>query len=183
MVSTTWRVPVGKGHRYLSNAPSMVNGVLGGWTMQTISTLASGPYFSPSFSGSDPSGTNTSGGLPDRVRDGNLAGDQRSYFKWFDGTAFAIPQIGHFGNSGANILVGQGIAVHHLSVAKTFPIWERLKFTLTGQISNVLNHPHFNNPNTSINNPNPGMFTSEIAQYNPERQGARQIGLKLRFEW
>ena len=79
--------------------------------------------------------------------------------------------------------MGQGINVHHLSLAKTFNIWEQLRFTMTGQISNMFNHPHFNNPNPSINNPNPGMFTSEIAQFNPERQGARQIGLKLRLEW
>ena len=79
--------------------------------------------------------------------------------------------------------MGQGIHVHHLSIAKTFPIFEQFRLTMTGQLSNLFNHPHFNNPNTTINNPNPGMFTSEIAQYNPERQGARQIGLKLRIEW
>jgi len=183
VVSTTWAVPVGKGRRFLVNAPAVVDRVLGGWNLQSISTFASGPYFSPGFSGTNPSNTNTSGGLPDRIANGNLPSDQRSDNRWFDATAFAIPQAGHFGNSGGNVLVGQGISVHHLSIAKTFPIFEHLRFTLTGQISNLFNHPHFNNPNTTINNPNPGLFTSEIPQYNPERQGARQIGLKLRLEW
>ena len=98
-------------------------------------------------------------------------------------TQVAVPQPGHFGNSGGNVLVGQGISVHHLSIAKTFAIFEQLRLTMTGQISNLFNHPHFNNPNSTINNPNPGLFTSEIPQYNPERQGARQIGLKIRLEW
>jgi hypothetical protein len=70
-----------------------------------------------------------------------------------------------------------------LSVAKTFPITERFKMTFTGQMSNIMNHPHFSSINTSINNPNPGQYTSEIAQYNPEKQGARQIGMKIRLEW
>jgi hypothetical protein len=183
VVSTTWAVPVGKGRRFLGNAPAVVDRVLGGWNLQSISTFASGPYFSPGFSGTNPSNTNTSGGLPDRIRDGNLPSDQRTDNRWFDGTAFAVPQAGHFGNSGGNVLVGQGISVHHLSIAKTFHIFEQLRLTMTGQISNLFNHPHFNNPNSTINNPNPGLFTSEIAQYNPERQGARQIGLKLRLEW
>jgi len=183
VVSTTWAVPVGKGRHFLSGAPAVVDRVLGGWNLQTISTLASGGYFSPAFSGTNPSNTNTSGGLPDRLADGNLPSGQRTDNRWFDANAFAIPQPGHFGNSGGNVLVGQGINVHHLSIAKTFPIFEQLRMTVTGQISNALNHPHFNNPNNTINNPNPGLFTSEIPQYNPERQGARQIGLKLRLEW
>ena len=183
VVSTTWALPVGKGRRFMSSAPGVVDRVLGGWNLQSISTFASGPYFSPGFSGTNPSNTNSSGGLPDRIADGNLGSGQRTDNKWFDASSFAIPQPGHFGNSGANILVGQGISVHHLSIAKTFQIFEQLRLTMTGQISNLFNHPHFNNPNTTINNPNPGMFTSEIAQYNPERQGARQIGLKVRLEW
>jgi hypothetical protein len=183
VISTTWALPFGKGRRFLSSAPGIVDKVLGGWNTQTVSTFATGPYFSPSFSGTNPSNTNTSGGLPDRIANGNFSSDQHSVVRWFDPAAFAVPQPGNYGNSGGNILVGQGINVHHLSVAKTFPITERFKMTFTGQMSNIMNHPHFSSINTSINNPNPGQYTSEIAQYNPEKQGARQIGMKIRLEW
>ena len=73
VVSTTWALPVGKGRRFLSTAPAVVDRVLGGWNLQSISTFASGGYFSPGFSGTNPSNTNTSGGLPDRIADGNLS--------------------------------------------------------------------------------------------------------------
>ncbi len=186
VTSTTWLIPVGKGRRFLSSSPWIVDELLGGWAMQTISTFASGGYFSPSFSGSDPSNTNTVGGLPDRVAD-NSTFDSHATPQWFNQAgylqAFKAPQAGHYGNSGANILQGQGINVHHLSLAKTFPITERFKTTFTGQISNIMNHPHFNNPNTNISNPNPGLMTSVIPNYNPEKQGFRQIDLKLRIEW
>jgi outer membrane receptor protein involved in Fe transport len=40
-------LPFGKGRQFLSNAPSIVNGVLGGWTMSSIVRLAGGQPFVP----------------------------------------------------------------------------------------------------------------------------------------
>jgi len=165
----------------------VVDAIIGGWNLQSIATFASGTYFSPSFTGTNPSNTNTSGGLPDCLRNGNLSNGTRTWNQWFDPTAFAIPQPGHYGNCGANTLVGPGIYVWHASLSKDFKITERFKATLTGQVSNVLNHPSFGSspptPNTAINQPNPGQFTAEQDYFNPERQGARQVGLKLRLSW
>lgn len=185
VTSFTWAVPVGQGRRFLTNAPGIVDHILGGWGIQAVSTLASGAYFSPGFSGSDPSNTGTSGGLPDRVADGNKDPNDRTRLQWFDPTAFVAPakNIGRFGNSGANILLGNGINVHHLSIAKTFSMTERFKWTLTGAFSNLFNHPHFNNPNTNISNPDPGRYTSTVANYNPEKQSYRQIDVKIRLQW
>ena len=186
-ISMSWALPVGKGQPYLGNANGVVDAILGGWNLQSIATFASGTYFSPSFTGTNPSNTNTSGGLPDCLRNGNLPNGTRTWNQWFDPTAFAIPQPGHFGNCGINTLVGPGIYVLHASLSKDFKITERFKATLTGQVSNVLNHPSFGSspptPNTAINQANPGQFTGEQDYFNPERQGARQVGLKLRLVW
>ncbi len=187
-ISTTWIIPMGHGRQYLGNAPRIVDAVVGGWNLQTIATLASGTYFSPSFTGTNPSNTNTSGGLPDCLSNGNLPNGTRTWNQWFNPAAFAIPQPGQYGNCGGNTLVGPGIYVMHASLSKDFRITERFKATLTGQVSNVLNHPSMGSgtpptPNTAINQPNPGQFTAEEPYYNPERQGARQVGLKLRLVW
>jgi hypothetical protein len=185
VTSFTWTVPVGKGRRFLTNAPGIVDHVLGGWGIQAVSTLATGGYFSPSFSGVDPSNTGTSGGLPDRVADGNKSGVDRTRLQWFDPTAFVKPtaNLGRFGNSGGNILLGNGLNVQHLSIAKTFSMTERFKWTLTGAFSNLFNRPHFNNPNNNIGNPDPGRFTSTVANYNPEKQSYRQVDVKIRLQW
>jgi hypothetical protein len=151
--------------------------------IQAVSTFATGTYFSPNFSGSDPSNTNTSGGLPDRIADGNKAGSSKTLVQWFDPAAFKVPSNGHFGNSGTNILLGYPVHVTHLSVAKSFPVTERFKVTFTGAFSNLFNQPHFNNPLNTITSPDPGKFTSTIANYNPEKQSYRQIDMKLRLEW
>jgi carboxypeptidase family protein len=195
---TIWEVPVGRNRHFLSKAPAVVNHLIGGWNLQTISYFGSGQYFSPAFNTVDPSNTNSQGGLPDRIGDGNLSGDARTKTRWFDPSAFKIPgcpdskplcssserqNVGRFGNSGVNILEGQGLNVHHVSVAKTFPFTEQWKMTLTGEISNLFNHQHFNNPNNNISNANPGQFTSTIPNYNPEKQSYRQVALKLRIEF
>ena len=53
-------------------------GVLGGWQLYWIGYLQTGMFFSPTYSGSDRSNTNTVGGLPNRTCNGNLSSDQRS---------------------------------------------------------------------------------------------------------
>src|SRR5262249_21307674 len=111
-VATTWAVPVGRGRRFMSSAPTVVNHVLGGWNLQTISYFGSGQYFSPSYSGFDASNTNTTGGLPDRIADGNRSGDARTVLQWFDPSAFVRPPSGRFGNSGGRVLVSQALNAH-----------------------------------------------------------------------
>jgi hypothetical protein len=41
----------------------------------------------------------------------------------------------------------------------------------------------FNNPNANISAANFGMFTSIVANYDPQKQGYRQIDFKLRINW
>jgi hypothetical protein len=184
VVMSTWRLPVGRGQKFLGNAPAVVDRALGGWTLSTISYLASGFYFSPSFSGSDPSNTNTVGGLPDRIGNGNLPGGERSYTRWFDAAAFRVPAAGTFGNSGPNVLVSQPVNVHHLGLAKQFNITERLTTTFTGQISDIFNSPHFNNPTSNISVPaTVGQFTGVVSDFEAEKANGRRIALMLRVQF
>jgi hypothetical protein len=184
VIMTTWRVPLGRGKKFLGTAPAVVDGVLGGWTLSTISYFTSGFFFSPSFSGSDPSNTNTVGGLPDRIADGNLPGGERSYTRWFDAAAFRVPAAGTFGNSAPNVLESQGLNVHQLGLAKTFRITERLSTTFTGQISDLFNTPHFNNPTSNISVPaTVARFTGVVSDFEAEKANGRRIAFVLRIQF
>lgn len=180
--SFTWTLPFGKSQKYMSDVPRVVDFLLGGWTTQAVNTMASPTYVSPAYSGKDTSNTNTTGGLPDAIGS-PYANFDRTYTKWFNAAAFAVPQVGYFGNATPNSLEGYGIMVQHLSVAKRFRITERFSSTFTSAFSNLLNHPHFSSINTNISNPNPGMFTATRPNYEPEKQSFRQVDLKLRFEF
>ncbi|MBK9168499.1 MAG: carboxypeptidase regulatory-like domain-containing protein [Bryobacterales bacterium] len=153
VITTNWEIPVGRGKMFMADAPRGIDLVLGGWQMSTISYFQSGQYFSPSFTGADPSRTNTFGGLPDRVGDGNLPRGDRDISRWFDASAFVAPPAGRFGNSGVNVLQGPGMNLHHLSLIKEFALTERVMFNFQGMFSNVFNTPHFAFPNTNITVP------------------------------
>ena len=179
VISTVWEIPVGKGRRYMTASPAVVNHMLGGWQLYWIAYLESGWFFSPAFSGRDPSNTNTSGGRPDRVCNGNLPAGERTIGRWFDSSCFVVPPSGRFGNSGSNMLEGPGYHMHHISTAKNFDLTERLKFTFTFSAANAFNHPNFARPSANISVP------GSVGVVGALRAGAtaRRIEVRGRFDF
>jgi hypothetical protein len=182
VVTSRLELPWGRGRRFLSNAPRVLDAVVGGWRLHTISYLGSGQFFSPAFSGPDPSNTGTFGGLPDRTADGNLAESQRRVEKWFDPAAFAIPRAGSFGNSGVNILEGQSQNVHHLGFVKRVALTERLGMTVTLSGANIFNHPNFTGMRNNISAASPGQYTATIGVHSESLQ-ERTFEGKIRFDF
>jgi hypothetical protein len=185
VINAQYTLPVGKGKRYLDRAPRAVDAALGGWQLGWVTYFQSGQYFTPSFSGSDPSNTNTVGGLPDRIADGNLPAGERTRDRWFNPSAFVAPPPGRFGNSGVAILEGPGLNLHHLSAVKEFRITERLQFVLQSMITNIFNHPHFDFPNSNVSVP---ANVARVAQLREggggrEMSGARQVQFRFRIEF
>lgn len=182
--TVVWTIPVGSGQHFLPHLPKFGDLILSNWQLYSISYLGTGTYFSPSFSGSSPSNTGVNGGLPDRIGDPYNVLGGRNYNLWFNPAAFAVPPVGRFGDALPNSLVGQPLNVHHLSIAKSFRITERVTYTFTAAISNLFNHPTFNTPLANISAAGTGSFTSTVGVFGSnERAGPRQIALKARFEF
>ncbi|MGH9158657.1 MAG: TonB-dependent receptor domain-containing protein, partial [Vicinamibacteraceae bacterium] len=178
VVSTEWTLPIGQGMRYLGDASPLVDRLLGGWSIATVSYFASGNFFTPWFSGSDPSNTGTFGGVPDRVGLGNLQGGERTPERWFNADDFAVPSAGRFGNAAHNSLEGQGLSVHHRSISKRTPLAGSASFTFTVTASNLFNHPHFVAPNADITTPGVGQISAVMNDFSPEKAGRRMIMLR-----
>ncbi len=184
VMNSLWQLPFGKGSRLLPNAPRAVDAAIGGWRLAWVGILQTGQYFTPSFSGADPSGTNTSGGLPDRIADGNLPTDQRSLTRWFDTSAFIRPPVGRFGNSGINVLQGPGEVVHNVSLSKRFMLTERWHLDFMTMVSNLLNHPNFNFPASNISTAGQaGVITSQHGFFSDDKSGARLVEVRVRLEF
>lgn len=180
--SAVWSLPFGKGHRYLSNSGGIGDRVVGGWSSNVMTYLGSGVWFSPTFTGSDPSHTGTSGGRPDLIGDPNKVSGGKSKTNWFNTAAFAVPQAGHFGNALPNSLESQRLYVTHVSLIKAIPITERVKFNFVTQISNVFNHPYFAVPSGNISVPGGNQFTSQVGTFNSlEIAKPRQISFQGAF--
>jgi hypothetical protein len=183
VLNTLFELPFGHGRRYLASSPGVVNHVLGGWKVAWLAYFQTGQYFSPSFSGADPSNTNTSGGLPDRISDGNLDPGDRLLSRWFDATSFARPVTGRFGNSGVNVLQGPGLHNHNISISKRFAIGERLHLDYMTMFSNLANHPNYDFPTSNITVAGPGTITTQQGFFSNEKAGPRMIEMRLRLEF
>jgi hypothetical protein len=171
-----WALPFGNNQRFLSGHGRLVDELAGGWSTSVLTFLASGLGFSPSFSGSDPSNTNTFGGLPDLVGNPYQIPGGQNYHNWFNTAAFAVPQPGHFGNARPNSLEGQHLYQTHLSLTKTAAITERVHFMFITQISNIFNHPQFLTPSGNISVPGGNEFTTQYGTFDSLESGQqRQI--------
>lgn len=185
VINANYELPFGRGRRFMSHAPAAVDGVLGGWRMMWISIFQSGQYFSPSFSGTDPSNTNTPSGLPDRIANGNLSPGQRQVNRWFDPAAFATPAAGRFGNSGVDILEGPGISLQHVSVVKQFKVSERVRLDYQAMFLDLFNTPTFDFPYSNISVPGQvaHLYTLQGVGGSPGYSGSRTILMRLRVEF
>jgi hypothetical protein len=178
VVSTVWTLPIGREQRFLSNASPFVNQFVGGWSISSISYFGTGTWFSPSFSGADPSNTGTFGGVPDRIGPGNLPDGEQSPDRWFNPDDFALPPTGRFGNAGLNFLEGDGLHVHHVSLTKETRLAGDVRFTFSITASNVFDQVHFNNPAANISTASAGRISGVMSDFQPERAGRRMVTLK-----
>ena len=189
-------LPVGRDQRFLNRGNPVVEWLLGGWQAGWDVNLQSGQFFTPSFSGFDPSNTASFGGRPDRIGNGNLPTGRRSIQRWFDPAAFAVPgcpdaatvcknpaDVGRFGNSGLNILEGPGIANLDLSMMKYVNLREKTRLQFRLIMVNALNHPNFAVPRLNISSRGSvGHITSMARVLNGE-PATREIDLGLRLEF
>nr|MCU0248360.1 TonB-dependent receptor [Bryobacter sp.] len=115
--------------------------LLGGWQLSTIMTFQSG-YPSPVTNNVDTTGTGINS-RPDQVagQNGNLAGEERTWLKWFNTAAFAPAQFGRFGTSSrTNAIRLPGIINADFSVNKRFRFQESRQLEIRMETFNLMNH-------------------------------------------
>lgn len=191
-----WTLPIGNGQHFLSNAHGPAQWVLGGWRTTWTFIGQSGEYFTPTFSGPDPSNTGVFSGRPDRLANGGLPSGQRSISDWFNGAAFVVPGCsvtnpnclkassigpGVFGNSGVNILTGPALYNIDFGLMKDFHPTEHVTMQFIMTMANALNHPNFGQPASNISSPGTlGVISNEIGAQLVE-PGPREIDFALRL--
>jgi len=184
LLTGAYQLPFGPGRGHLTNG--WMSHVLGGWELNTVTLLETGPWLTPSISSSsDQSNTNvTNRGAtlrPDVVSKNFYQGQSRSHF--FDASAFAATPVGagRFGNAGVGILQGPGTAAVSLGMAKVFDLRERARLRFESSFTNVLNHTNFAPPATQIDNPS--TFGVLSAPQTAENAGNRtgQVALRVDF--
>jgi len=173
VLSPIWEVPLGKGRRLGSGWSGVPNAVLGGWSLSSIITLASGTPMSVTVQG-DPANTGDVN-RPDIIGDPFLDRGERTPERSFNTGAFARNQPFAFGNAGRNILFQPGIANVDFAAYKQFVVTEATSIQFRFEAFNFFNTPPFSSPNTTLGNPDFGRITSAGRPRNI------QLGLKFVF--
>ncbi len=154
--------------------------------MASIVTLRSGQPFTPVISG-DTANTGVSSQRPNVNGAPILVGQPTCWFylssnsacsSFVSGVAntFTVPGTYTYGNGGRNILRADSLKQVDFTLLKMFPITERTALQFRAEMFNILNHPVFAIPNTTINNASGGQVSSTL-------NSARiiQLALKLSF--
>jgi len=154
-----------------------------GWQWNGIATLASGNPFSVVVGFDRARARFQSGTSPQRPdlvagRSTNpiLGGPDRYY----DPSAFALPEAGFYGNLGRNTLIGPGLANMDLSITKRFRITERISAQFRTEAFNIVNHANFAIPvqRTVFTSTGPSGSAGRITT---TATSARQLQLGLRL--
>jgi outer membrane receptor protein involved in Fe transport len=106
---------------------------------------------------------------------------------WFNPAAYANPAAATFGGNLRNTLVGPGFGDVDLSIAKEFPLYERVTLEIRADGYNAFNHVNYNNPDADVGynsggglaDPTAGVITAP-AGYNGNMR-IIQLGAHLRF--
>jgi hypothetical protein len=185
LVTGTYELPFGKGRQWLNSSP-VAGGILGGWNVNTITVLQTGPYLTPTDSvTSDQTNTDpeADGSIvrPDRV--GNPIPAHRSPGNYFNFNAFAHTPLnaGRIGNAGVGTLEAPGTIAFSAGLAKMIAVRESWRLRFESTFTNVLNHTNYAPPATNISNQ--ASFGVLTAAQTAENAGNRtgQIALRLEF--
>jgi Carboxypeptidase regulatory-like domain len=163
-------LPFGRGHWVGSHVPAAVEALIGGWQLNNIFTYQSGApqsFGNIIFLGN--------------LHDIPLPSDQRSVNEWFNVNAGFVTKsadqpannIRTFPKYLAGVR-GDGQTVWDASVFKIFPITERVKMEFRFEGYDILNHPNFSDPNTTVTSSAFGTVTSQ-AGLSREFQGALRL--------
>ncbi|MDQ2945994.1 MAG: carboxypeptidase-like regulatory domain-containing protein [Acidobacteriota bacterium] len=182
VASVLYTLPFGRGERFLNHG-GILNQVVGGWQLSTITTLQSGPttetgswdsagvVFSPNgerlncVAGVDPV-------LPNHNQNG-----------WYNAAAFSNPVGGTFGNCARNNLRGPKQVNIDLSTIKDFRITESQALQFRLELFNAPNHVELGTPAATWNGSSGVAPPSNFGVITTTRTSMRQIQLALKYNF
>ena len=149
VISTVYELPVGKGRKLGRGMPAIANQVLGGWSLGSIVTAASGRPFSIINQG-NPANT----GTYDVVSRPNVLSDpyavDRTLDRDFNTEAFVTTAPFALGNLGRNTMRGRGFFNWDFSAHKEWQVFERMRAQFRFESFHFTNTPRFGLPGATL---------------------------------
>jgi hypothetical protein len=158
VISGSYDLPVGRG-RKKDIRNGFLDAVVGGWQAVGITTWRSGFPINPT-AGQNRANTNIANDRPD-ASGASIKVDHPTTERWFNTGAFVLQPIYQFGNAGRNTVIGPAGFSLDSTLQKNFRLpKEGHELQFRWEAYNLLNHPVWGFPNTSLSSPNFGRITS-----------------------
>lgn len=184
LLTGTYQLPFGPGRSWKSNN-NIVNEALGGWNLNTVTLIQTGPFLTPTISPTlDQSNTDIvgRGGITARPDVVGNPGSPSDGVQWNINAFAPTPAgAGRIGNAGVGILPGPGTIAVSAGLSKIFTVRERTRIRFEATFTNALNHTNFAPPAADISSPSTfGILQSaQTAGQGGNRTG--QLALRLDF--
>ena len=149
-VNVVYELPIGRGKPFLNSMDGIANGIVSGWTVNSIVSLQAGFPFTPQLSYNPANNGDTRNPVRPFLNpafSGPVVLGNPS--EWFNPNAFIAPpsNSGFYGNVGRDSYIGPGLATWDFSVFKDTRVNERMNVEFRAEIFNLLNRANFNTPN------------------------------------
>jgi hypothetical protein len=182
--SVIYELPFGKGKAFGSDWNGPVNAILGNWEVTAIEKVTSGfPVFVVANNSSGVNFENNGNSLnrPNQVCNPVLSNP--TIDEWFNTSCFAAPPAGELGNASRTPLSGPGFANTDFSAIKHFlmPWREGMRVDFRAEVFNLLNHPQFGTPGSSICAACPLLGAPGFGSINTTVNNPRLVQLALKF--
>jgi hypothetical protein len=163
-LSNQIELPFGRGKRYLHSAGPLIDTLVGGWHLNSIASFHTGK---PVNIVSNAGYADYPGLRPNLAPGQNptLPRHKRTITEWFNTGAFTSTpgqsnSVPIAGNAGRNLVRGPGYANDNFSLFKNFSLPQRMNLQFRAESFNLLNTPHYGNPNANRNSGSFGSITS-----------------------
>jgi hypothetical protein len=172
--------------KYLNEAPAAARYIANGWELSGLFVFRSGDplTITSNSSNADGSGQNRDRAIQIGPAYGGSACAAGTHCKsYLNPVSFTDPTAGNYGTFVKGALVGPQYADWDASIARKFPIDERIYFQFRAEYFNLLNHTNFGDPNSAATASNFGQITSTTPQNADITNDPRiaQFSLKLIF--
>lgn len=179
--NASYQLPFGRGQQWLASSPRWVNMIVGDWRLSGIWTGYDGRRFTPIINNTGLAATRPSVVYGVQA---NLPASQRSPSLWYNPAAFTVPAMTCgpqgtspcIGNAGRNILIGPGIHIADLSLAKSVSLRDTKRLTFRLEVFNAFNHPNYDLPDATVTNTTAGVITSLS-------RNMREVQFAFRFDF
>jgi len=190
VISALYELPLGKGKSFAGGLEGVANGVISGWSVNSILTLQAGFPFTPQLS-YNPSNNGDTRNPVRPFLNPDFSGPVilGTPAQWFNPNAFIAPPStgGFYGNLGRNAFIGPGLATWDFSVMKDTPIREGLHLQFRAEIFNLLDRANFNTPNLIVFTPptatNPSGLSGTAGTITSTSTTSRQVQFGLKLLW